>query len=471
MQLRRLALGIRFDFVNIAPDAHVQRLVFEELLSVLTLSDMRGLSLYGGTDPTAPGENIYLAVIMGGKLKCMRRIYEKLQGDTALDMYLCPAQPFLENNRLERVEGLTYFGDVGADGYLHGGDEQLPIRVSKARGRHRSVGRNIHILLAPSAMPRVSAMDAVKRLTIAARSSFPGVRILPLPLIAGEGCVNALVTATGGSFRHVTVAETKQRLTYGVLRGRIGVIEAQEDGYATGVAIRRALDEGLKRIYIMANRVSDGGMGCARALGVKFYDAAGELITAGKPTRVDAELLHPLAQGAAFVLLCAEKTDTLGALAESLLRVEHREAVDGMLDAADFERLLTGKALVITGGEDICARESFGERATENVVARCAKFHVPVVALTCCGWDQPELHGEKRTDIMGVVKAPLKPEMDDEQAGKVFDETVDRLFRFIRLGRDVEKIGAPKREPNRIRRLPAAIRTRLSGNKKIKAKE
>ncbi|MDO5111053.1 MAG: glycerate kinase [Clostridia bacterium] len=470
MQLRRLALGIRFDFVNIAPDAHVQRLVLEELFSVLTLSDMKGLSLYGGIDPTSPGENIYLAVIMGGKLKCMRRIFDQLQQDTALDMYLCPSMPFLENNRLEQVEGLTYFGDVGADGYLHGGDVQLSVRVSKARGRHRNVGRNIHILLAPSALVGVSALDAVKRLTIAARSSFPGVRILPLPLIVGEGCVNALVTAAGGSFRHVTLAETKQRLTYGVLRGRIGVIEAQADGYATGVCIRRALDEGLKRIYIMANTVTDGGMGCARALGVKFYDAAGEPITAGAPARMDAELLHPLAASATFILMCREKTDTLGLHAEQLLRVERREAVEGMLDAVDFERLLTGKALVITGGEDICAVDSLGERATENVVARCAKFSVPVVALTCYGWEQPELGGRERT-VMGVVKVPLKQEMPDEEAGRVFDETVDRVFRFIRLGRDVEKIGAPKREPNRIRRLPAAIRTRLSRGKGMVKKE
>ncbi len=470
MQLRRLALGIRFDFVNIAPDAHVRRLVFEELFSVLTLSDMKGLSLYGGIDPTSPGENIYLAIIMGGKLKRMRRIYDKLREDTALGMYLCPAMPFLENNRLERVEGLTYFGDVGADGYLQGGEEPLPVRVSKARGKHRNVGRNIHILLAPSALAGVSALDAIKRLTIAARSSFPGVRILPLPLIAGEGCVRALVTAAGGSFRHVTVAETKKRLTYGVLRGRIGVIEAQEDGYATGVAIRRALDEGLKRIYIMANAVTDGGMGCARALGVKFYDAAGELVTSGAFARADAELLHPLAPGASFILMCREETDTLGGEAERLLRVERREAVAAMLDAADFERLLTGKALVITGGEDICANGSLGERATENVLLRCAKFSVPVVALTCYGWEQPELRGQERA-AMGVVKAPLRRDMTDEEAGKVLDETVDRLFRFIRLGRDVEKIGAPKREPNRIRRLPAAIRMRLWGGKSIAEKE
>ncbi len=463
MQLKRLGLGIRFDFLDMVPYEEVQRLVFEEIFSILTLSDVSGLDIYGGTVTSSlGGENIYTVVIMGGKLRRMRRIYDRLHQDAAIGMYLCHTQPFLENNRLAEMEAPPYFGQVGKDGYLHGGNSELGIRVSNSRGRRRNVGKGIHILLAPSSLRSISAIDAVKRLTFAARSSFPGVRILPFPLITGEGCAAALATAANGSIRRAEVSATGEKLCYSVLRGKIAVIEAQNDSYATGVAIRRALDEGLKTIYITRVAASDEGMGCARALGVKFFSADGQPIESPEENMTsDVELLHPMAQGARFILMCDSKSDSLGSIVMDMLHVKKQDALEAILDAAGFERLLTGKALVVTGGEDISMEGSLGWRAMRSISRRCIKFKVPVIVMTCNSWDDPDFELRSPQDAVGIVKMPLKADMSAEVAGNLFDETANRVFRFIRLGRDVEKIGAPKKEPRRIRYLPHQIKKRL----------
>ena len=101
MQLKRLGLGIRFDFLSAASEREHAQQAFEEIFSVLTLSELEGLLIYGGQDPlTDPAENVFLAVIMGGSLSTMRRIYEKINADAAIGMYLAHTHPFIENNRL-----------------------------------------------------------------------------------------------------------------------------------------------------------------------------------------------------------------------------------------------------------------------------------------------------------------------------------------------------------------------------------
>lgn len=457
MQIRRLGLGIRFDFLNMVPDEDIQRLVFEELFSVLTLGAVKGLTVYGGVDPAAePGENVYLAVFMGGKLHAMRRMYDQLVEDAAIGMYLCHSQPFIENNRLASLEGLTCFGEIGKDGRLHGGEAALPVRISKKRGRKRNVGRGVHMLVAPAAFGPISALEATKRITLAARSYFPGVRILPLPIVPGAQSVRALVTACNGSYRHMRTPEGA--LSYGVLRGKTAVMAAL-DSYATGKMIRRALDEGLREFYISPVPAPDEGMGCARALGVRFYDAEDRELTNeyDRIARTDTELIHPMLCRARFILMSREVT--LGKAVMPLLYTRRQEAVEAILSAADFEKMLNGKALVVTGGEDIMREGADGARACRAILQRCAAFNVPVVALNCAGWEDPAY--TEGLAKMSVVKIPIEPGMSPERVGQVFDAMADRMFRFIRLGRDVEKIGAPKREKRRVRYLPHALKVRL----------
>lgn len=47
--------------------------------------------------------------------------------------------------------------------------------------------------------------------------------------------------------------------------------------------------------------------------------------------------------------------------------------------------------------------------------------------------------------IMTLINAPMSTEQAMEKGTELFDDAADRMFRFIRMGRDVEKLGAPKR--------------------------
>ena len=46
---------------------------------------------------------------------------------------------------------------------------------------------------------------------------------------------------------------------------------------------------------------------------------------------------------------------------------------------------------------------------------------------------------------MTLINAPMSTEQAMEKGTELFDDAADRMFRFIRMGRDVEKLGAPKR--------------------------
>ena len=97
MELKRFGLGIRFDLMSDAVDDTSARYMLEEVFSVLTVSELKGLSVYGGISNAdkAAGQNIYTVVIMGGSLKEMRKIYEKLDNDAGINMYLASTLPYI----------------------------------------------------------------------------------------------------------------------------------------------------------------------------------------------------------------------------------------------------------------------------------------------------------------------------------------------------------------------------------------
>jgi glycerate kinase len=119
----------------------------------------------------------------------------------------------------------------------------------------------------------------------------------------GEGTVDALVEARGGSYEHLVVSDPVGRsikAKYGVI-GDAAVIEMaaasgltllKEDErnplitttYGTGQLIKGALDSGCRRIYIGigGSATNDGGMGMAQALGVSFTDMAGMSLGTGE---------------------------------------------------------------------------------------------------------------------------------------------------------------------------------------------
>ena len=110
----------------------------------------------------------------------------------------------------------------------------------------------------------------------------------------GEGTIDALVFAKGGTIKKIEVHDPlfrKRKAKIGILDEESAVVEIAEasgsailepnerntmiaTSYGTGELILHALDMGCKKIIIGlgGSIVSDGGMGMAQALGARFYE-------------------------------------------------------------------------------------------------------------------------------------------------------------------------------------------------------
>jgi glycerate kinase len=370
---------------------------------------------------------------------------------------------------------LPFLGRVQHTGRLTGG-QGLPVLIPKKHGKKRPAGRGIKIMLVPDDIgPGLPSLLAIKRLTAAARKHFPGVKIVPVPIShGGTGTVDAAVLACDGAYRYADIRNengAKCRVKYGVLYGRTGIIEAipGETSAGTGELIRRVLDEGIKDIVISAGPgdMGDFGLGCLRSLGVKFFDENDYELT-GKPDdidrikKADTEFIHPRVADVQFTLML-DKNETREAGSEEnsaeiclsehprcegsvrdylteVLNVKIKPSAEALFDAVDFSVLLKGVALVVTGEGRLPGENS---DVIQTVIKNLSGRKVPVAAIT----DSKNLSGEPLPANIGVmitIDSPMDRNEAAERSLEMFDDAADRMFRFIRIGRDVEKIGAPK---------------------------
>jgi len=154
-------------------------------------------------------------------------------------------------------------------------------------------------VVAPAAFKgAVSAAEAARAIGAGLRLAVPGLETRLTPVAdGGEGTMEALVAAAGGRERVFDVADPlgrPLRAAIGLLPGGTAVVElAQASGYerlaaderdpeatstfGTGRLMRAALDMGAGRILVGlgGSATNDGGLGLARALGVRALDAEG----------------------------------------------------------------------------------------------------------------------------------------------------------------------------------------------------
>ncbi|RSX50011.1 glycerate kinase [Bifidobacterium callimiconis] len=198
----------------------------------------------------------------------------------------------------------------------------------------------------------MTAKQAAEAMRTGLRRVFPDAEYVMVPMAdGGEGTVQSLVDATGGTLHQARVLDPLQRETvaeYGLLgsaadadadaddsaTGPTAVIEmAAASGiqfvnddtknplvtttYGTGQLIRAALDDGARTIIlgVGGSATNDGGAGMAEALGVRFLDADGNPIPRGggfldRLDRIDASGIDPrIAQ--TRILIASDVTNPL----------------------------------------------------------------------------------------------------------------------------------------------------------------
>ena len=339
----------------------------------------------------------------------------------------------------------------------------------------------------------------------------------------GEGTAEAVVAAAGGSFIDAKVhGPLMEQVTarYGVLRGQRAVIEMaaasgltlvpenkrdplRATSFGTGELILSALDRGCAdlAIAIGGSATNDGGMGCARALGVRFLDEKGrELEGRGedleKVRDIDLSCLDPRIKDTKITVMC-DVTNPLcgpdgatntfgaqkGASQETLARLEAgmvnyrdiirrkfgidpdaipgagaagglgaalavfldgkmRSGIDTVLDLIDFDRLIEGADLVVTGEGRTDRQSAFG-KVMRGVGERARARGIPAVGLSgSLGEGAEILYDHGVASIMTAVDAPMTLSEAIGRAEELYCRAAVRMFRFIQAGMQIaEKAG------------------------------
>ena len=379
----------------------------------------------------------------------------------------------------------------------------------------------MRIVVAPDSYKgSVSALGVAQAMARGIARVFPDAAVNQVPIAdGGEGTVEALVAATKGELRHDRVTGPlgePLNAHWGVLGdGRTAVIEmASASGLplvpaerrnprttttlGTGELIRAALDAGLRRIIIGigGSATNDGGMGMARALGVRFTDAAGKDLPEGgaalaelaavhldglDPRLAETEIIvacdvdNPLCgpRGASAVFgpqkgatpeIVAELDAALARyakVAEQATRRQIAEAagagaagglgagllfftpavlrpgVEIVLEAVGFDALVNGAAFVITGEGRTDFQTAFGKAPVG--VAKAAKRHrVPVFCVSGgLGEGADEILAQGIDAVMSICDRPMTLAECMSEAEALIEAAVARLCRVVKASRGV----------------------------------
>lgn len=349
----------------------------------------------------------------------------------------------------------------------------------------------------------------------AARRHFPDCACVAVPMAdGGEGTTEAVADACGGEVVSAHVHDPLGRplvANYAVLPGGRAVVEvaaasglplltdAERDprltsSYGTGELIADALVRGCVDITIAlgGSATNDGGMGCARALGVRFLDGEGRELGGcgadlGRVGTIDASGLDPRVAAASFHAMCdvdnplvgpggasfvfgpqkgaspeiVEELDRgmrsyahvleatfgkgfdvpgagaaggLGAGCLAFLGATLESGIGSVLGLVGFDATLEGAALCVTGEGRLDSQTAHG-KVISGVAATCKRRGVPCVAIVggvARGTSPADVDG-----LVAVVPTPDGPMPLEEALGnaeELYAAAAERLFSIVAIG-------------------------------------
>lgn len=384
--------------------------------------------------------------------------------------------------------------------------------------------KKLKIGIAPDSFKgTLTSLQAANRIEKGLRKAIPDILIVKIPVAdGGEGTVRAIVESTRGRFVRRTVKNPlgrNIRAEFGITGdGKTAVIEmAAASGLAllklkernpmktstfgTGQMIKAALDLGAHKVLvgIGGSATTDGGMGMARALGVKFLDKQGRQIrdcggALKDLARIDMGGLDPRVEKTSFEVACdvdnpltgkkgaahvygPQKGATpamvrqLDANLRNLARIIRRDVgvdilrvpgsgaagglggglmafvggvlrpgVDIVMDSVQLEKRLRGCDLVITGEGSMDGQTVYGK--TPAGVARIAKkLRLPVIAV--CGRLGEGVHNVLKVGIdayTATLEHSIRNEEDIPREGPILIERkAEQVGRLLTIGKKLKK--------------------------------
>lgn len=356
-------------------------------------------------------------------------------------------------------------------------------------------------------------------LTKAAAEVFGPCEISSAPVAdGGEGTVEAVISAENGKRIDLKVhgpLMEEADAFYGVFGQNKAVIEmASASGlpmvpqelrnplntttFGTGELILDALERGYRDISIAigGSATNDGGMGCARALGVKFLDENGSelegfgrdlirvktidssgmdprvkkstitvmcdvtnplcgkdgaTMTFGKQKGATPEIQQELEEGmcnyrdvikAAYGIDCdtvqgAGAAGGLGAALKVFFGGTMKSGIDTVLDLIHFDERLEGVDLVVTGEGRTDWQSCFG-KVMQGVGMRAKAKGIPVLGLSgSLGKNALDICNYGISSLMTTVNSPMPLEEALANAEQLYYEGAIRMFKFVKTGMDM----------------------------------
>lgn len=269
--------------------------------------------------------------------------------------------------------------------------------------------------------------------------------------------------------------------------------------YGTGQMIKDALDKGYRKLSIAigGSATNDGGMGAMKALGVRFLDADGKELSGigadlGKVADIDISGIHPAVAESTFTVMCdvnnpltgpdgatytfgkqkggtpeildqmegymkqyakviedklgmdvdkipgAGAAGGLGAALCVFLHATLKSGIETVLDLIEFDELLNGVDVVVTGEGRIDWQSAFG-KVPSGVGMRCKAKGVPAVALVGGMGDGAEKIFEHGVDsIIPTINGAMDIEEALDRAEELYAGAADRMFRMLKVGMSIK---------------------------------
>lgn len=359
-----------------------------------------------------------------------------------------------------------------------------------------------------------SAQKAAESIERGIKSVYPEALVTNYPLAdGGEGLVEAILAVCPGRKQEVCVKNPLGRdiaAFYGQLDNGTAVIEmAAASGlpllsekernpwftstYGTGQLILAALEAGCKDILLGlgGSVTNDGGMGMARALGVRFLDENGAELagvggdlekvvtidTSGKEKRLDkvtirmaCDVTNPLCgqEGASHVFAgqkgadetmryrldagmvnyakaiqqasCIDFSNKPGAGAAGGLGVpllaffgaETASGIELVLDTLRMDDALAQADLVITGEGRLDGQTLFG-KAPIGVAKRAKKYGKPVIALTgSIGDGYRDVYDGGIDAVFSIQNGPCSLEESMQNTEALLEDCAHRVMQFYK---------------------------------------
>lgn len=374
------------------------------------------------------------------------------------------------------------------------------------------------VIIAPDSFKEsIDALGVANAIEKGFRKVFPDVDIVKIPMAdGGEGTVQSIISVTNGKImrKNVTgpLGETVEAY-FGILGDRqTAIIEmAAASGLhlvpkekrnplwmttkGTGELILAAVEAGATKIIIGlgGSATNDGGMGMAKALGIKFLDDDGKDIGDGggnlsKLAKIDVSNMDPRLQNLKILVACDVESPLIGEngasrifgpqkgaspsmiqqLDENLahyaeiikrdigkdvahlpgsgaagglgagliafLNAELKSGVELVLEATNFKEQLKDAELVITGEGKIDSQTIYGK--TPIGVAKLAKESgVPVIAIAGnLSHDFEVVHDYGIDALFSIVPGVTTIEEALSKAAMNIENTATNIARLYKLG-------------------------------------